>query len=122
MLRIVPHTVPRVGRSYEHFPDGFELHLLPFSRFFFCPIASPLPLVLPLPATLLVRFSYPSATSSREGMIGPGARHILPSVPPLHLLLPLPPPQPLLPPRLPLTTLLPSLSRPVLEQSGAPPL
>jgi hypothetical protein len=32
MLRIVPHTVPRVGRAYEHFPDGFELHLLPFSR------------------------------------------------------------------------------------------
>ena len=29
MLRIVPHNVPRVGRSYEHFPDGFELHLLP---------------------------------------------------------------------------------------------
>ena len=29
MLRIVPHTVPRIGRSYEHFPDGFELHLLP---------------------------------------------------------------------------------------------
>ena len=29
MLRIVPHTVPRVGRSYEHFPDGFQLHLLP---------------------------------------------------------------------------------------------
>ena len=29
MLRIVPHTVPRVGRSYEHFPDEFELHLLP---------------------------------------------------------------------------------------------
>ena len=28
MLRIVPHTVPRVGRSYEHFSDGFELHLL----------------------------------------------------------------------------------------------
>jgi len=28
MLRIVPHTVPRVGRSYEHFPEGFELHLL----------------------------------------------------------------------------------------------
>jgi len=28
MLRIVPHTVPRVSRSYEHFPDGFELHLL----------------------------------------------------------------------------------------------
>ena len=28
MLRIVPHTVPRVGRSHEHFPDGFELHLL----------------------------------------------------------------------------------------------
>ena len=28
MLRIVPHTVPRVGRSYQHFPDGFELHLL----------------------------------------------------------------------------------------------
>jgi hypothetical protein len=90
--------------------------------FCFCPIAPPLPLVLPLPATLLVRFSYPSATSSREGMIGPGAMRILPSFPPLHLLLPLPPPQPLLPPRLPLTTLLPSLSRPVLEQSGAPPL
>jgi len=30
MLRMVPHTVPCVGRSYEHFPDGFELHLLPF--------------------------------------------------------------------------------------------
>ena len=30
MLRSVPHTVPRVGRSYEHFPDGFELHLLHF--------------------------------------------------------------------------------------------
>ena len=29
MLRIVPHTVARVGRSHEHFPDGFELHLLP---------------------------------------------------------------------------------------------
>ena len=29
MLRIVPHTAPRVGLSYEHFPDGFELHLLP---------------------------------------------------------------------------------------------
>ena len=28
MLRIVLHTVPRVGRSYEHFLDGFELHLL----------------------------------------------------------------------------------------------
>ena len=28
MLRIVPHTVPRVGRSYERFPDGFDLHLL----------------------------------------------------------------------------------------------
>ena len=28
MLRIVPHRVPRVGRSYEHFPDGFELHPL----------------------------------------------------------------------------------------------
>ena len=24
---IVPHTVPRVDRSYEHFPDRFELHL-----------------------------------------------------------------------------------------------
>jgi len=31
MLRIVPHTVPRVGRSYEHFPDGFKLHLLRMS-------------------------------------------------------------------------------------------
>ena len=29
MPRIEPHTVPRVGRSYEHFSDGFELHLLP---------------------------------------------------------------------------------------------
>ena len=29
MLRIVPHTVPHLGRSYEHSPDGFELHLLP---------------------------------------------------------------------------------------------
>ena len=32
MLRIVPQTVPRVGRSYEHFPDGFELHLLQHER------------------------------------------------------------------------------------------
>ena len=31
MLTIVPHTVTRVGRSYEHFPDGFEPHLLPCS-------------------------------------------------------------------------------------------
>ena len=31
MIRIVPHTVPRVGRSYEHFPDGFELHLLAYT-------------------------------------------------------------------------------------------
>ena len=28
MPRIVPHTVPRVGRSYGHFSDGFELLLL----------------------------------------------------------------------------------------------
>ena len=28
MLRIVPQTVPRVGRSFGHFPDGFGLHLL----------------------------------------------------------------------------------------------
>ena len=28
MLRIVPHTAPRVGRSHDHFLDGFELHLL----------------------------------------------------------------------------------------------
>jgi hypothetical protein len=28
-FRIVLHTVPRVGRSYELFPDGFYLHLLP---------------------------------------------------------------------------------------------
>ena len=28
MLRIVPHTVPRVGRPYEPFRDGFELLLL----------------------------------------------------------------------------------------------
>ena len=36
MLRIVLHTVPRVGRSYEHFPDGFELHLLPNGRYEEC--------------------------------------------------------------------------------------
>ena len=29
MLRIVPHTVPRGGRSQEHFPNGFEPQLLP---------------------------------------------------------------------------------------------
>ena len=33
MRRNVPHTVPRVGRSYEHFPNGFEFHLLPFSHY-----------------------------------------------------------------------------------------
>ena len=27
-LRIVLVTVPRVSRSCEHFPDGFDLHLL----------------------------------------------------------------------------------------------
>ena len=27
MLRMVPRTEPRVGRSYEHFPDGFQLQL-----------------------------------------------------------------------------------------------
>ena len=26
--RIMPHTVTRIGRSYEHFSDGFEFHLL----------------------------------------------------------------------------------------------
>ena len=31
MLRTVLHTVPRVARSYEHFPDGFGLHLLSLS-------------------------------------------------------------------------------------------
>jgi len=29
MLRIVPHTVPCVGRPYKYLPDGFEVHLLP---------------------------------------------------------------------------------------------
>ena len=29
-LRIVLVTVPRVSRSCEHFPDGFDLHLLHF--------------------------------------------------------------------------------------------
>ena len=28
MLSIVLHNVPRVGRSYEHVPDGFKFHLL----------------------------------------------------------------------------------------------
>ena len=28
MLRVLLHTVPRVGRSYKRSPDGFELHLL----------------------------------------------------------------------------------------------
>ena len=28
MLRIVPHSVPRVSRSCEFFLDGFDLHLL----------------------------------------------------------------------------------------------
>ena len=28
MLRIVPHAAPPVGRSHEHFLDGFERHLL----------------------------------------------------------------------------------------------
>ena len=29
MLHSVPHTLPHVGRSCEHFPNGFELYLLP---------------------------------------------------------------------------------------------
>jgi len=28
-LRVVLVTLPRVSRSCEHFPDGFDLHLLP---------------------------------------------------------------------------------------------
>ena len=28
-LRIVPVTVPRASRACEHFPDRFDLHLLP---------------------------------------------------------------------------------------------
>ena len=28
VLRIVLVTVPRVSRACEHFPDGFDLHLL----------------------------------------------------------------------------------------------
>ena len=41
MLRIMPHTVPGVGRSYKHFPDGFELHLLePAHRQGVCPLSS----------------------------------------------------------------------------------
>jgi len=31
-LRIVLGTVPRVSHSYEHFPDGFDLHLLQCRR------------------------------------------------------------------------------------------
>ena len=34
MLRIVPDTVPRVGCSYEHLPDGIELHLLSINALF----------------------------------------------------------------------------------------
>ena len=33
VLRIVLVTVPRVSRSCEHFPDGFDLHL-PHISFF----------------------------------------------------------------------------------------
>ena len=29
MKHHVPHAVPRVGRSYEHFPGGFELNPKP---------------------------------------------------------------------------------------------
>ena len=31
-LRILLVTVPRASRSCEHFPDGFDLHLLPFTE------------------------------------------------------------------------------------------
>ena len=31
-LRVVLVTVPRVSRSCEHFPDGFDLHLLEMSE------------------------------------------------------------------------------------------
>ena len=72
MLRIVPHTVPGVGRSYEHFPDGFELYLLNFSRF----LALSAPPVLTLPAAPHVRFPYPSALPRAPGggVVGGGSR------------------------------------------------
>ena len=67
MLRIVPPTVPRVGRSDEHFPDGFELHLLrhlrtgvPRSK-----ETTPLgPYSRPMPRTL--RWSYGGGAVSYE--------------------------------------------------------
>ena len=40
-LRVVLVTVPRVSRSCEHFPDGFDPHLLHPSRTLSClPLAS----------------------------------------------------------------------------------
>ena len=55
MLRIVPHTLPRVGRSYEHFPDGFELHLL---------LTSAAVLALLTSAAVLLRWEMDLATGT----------------------------------------------------------
>ena len=123
MLRIVPNTVPCVGRSEEHFPDGFEHHLLPFSRFLF-PLDPPLPPLLPLPATPRVRISYPSAPSSRGVMTDrprsaahPTVFLASPSTPTAA------PTTPTTAPTAPAVhNTLPSLSRPAHEQSGARPL
>jgi hypothetical protein len=124
MLRIVPHTVPRVGRSYEHFPDGFELHLLPFPRFFFLSYRPTTP-AGPAPSchTHRVRFSYPSAPSSRGGMTDRTRSAAHPTFFPASPSTPTAATTPATTPTAPAAhNTLPSLSRPALEQSGAHPL
>ena len=60
MLRIVPHTVPRVGRSDEHFPTGFELYLLQLGEL---GEGSALRAVCPRHASILLQALFPNGTS-----------------------------------------------------------
>ena len=124
MLRIVPPTVPRVGRSDEHFPDGFELHLLPFSRFLVlspyrsrrsCPFLPRIVSVFPiLPDT--------SVPSSRGGMTDRPRSAAHPTVCPTSPSTPTAPTTPATTPTAPAAhNTLPSLSRPA-RLLGAPVL
>jgi len=54
-LRIALITVPRASRSCEHFPDGFDLHLLHLSPSSY-PFTTAAPAVLSSPATPIHRF------------------------------------------------------------------
>jgi hypothetical protein len=112
---IVPHTVPRVGRSYEHFPDGFELHLLPLSRFL-APYAPPFPPVLHPAPTRRARFSLSFRPFLLEGGMTNWPRNAThPTVFPASLLLL---PLALLPPPPSVTPLFLTFPAPLSRRAG----